>query len=600
MGMMNSMRENMKTILMILVGAFLLTIVVDWGMGGFKRQTQRGTLATVNGRDISYEQFYSRYQNEIAAYRQQQGSEPEGYQLQQIENRVLDNLIQQQLLNKVVREMHLDASDKEIIEEIYNNPPEELRQNQVFQDSTGAFDMRKYQAALDNPNANQFWSQVEDYLRLSLPMRKLDNLLRSSAVATDDEARLEYMQKNVKAKVEYVFVSTSDVMANVTAPTDAEIKSYYDDHKEDFREVEKRTIDYVLLDLKATKADSDAIVQQAQDILAEAKSGEDFANLAKIHSQDTGSAQNGGDVGYFAAGQMVKPFEEAAFAVKVGEIVGPVQSQFGLHIIKVTGRKTENGKPMVSASHILLKFDVSPKTREALRDEANYIAETAKESDLATVAKAENVELKRSEPFAAGGFVPGVGMEGHVSNWIFRAKKLDLSEVFYLDRGFLVVQIVDIKHEHIKPLQEVRELIVTKLKTQKALELAKERCQELAGKLATGASLESAVAGTSLKVQQTDYFNLGGVIPGVGRESRFSGTAFALNPGQISQPVEGSRGYYLIKLTDRTPMNEKDFEAQKETLKAQVVQRKQQAMFGLWYNDLKEKAEIKDNRKNYL
>lgn len=600
MGLMNRMRENMKSILMILVGAFLLTIVVDWGMGGFRRQRQQGVIATVAGRDISYEEFYSRYQSELAAYRQQSGTEPEGYQVQQIENRVIDNLIQQQLLNRVVKKMRLDASDQEIVEEIYNNPPDELRQNKVFQDSTGVFDMKRYQAALDNPNADQFWTSVEEYMRVTLPMKKLDNLLRCSAIATDEETRFELMKRNMKAKADYIFFNTADVLAQAPIPGDSEIETYYDKQQDEFKEVEKRVIDYVLLELKATKADSEAIERQAQEILTEVKSGEDFANLAKIHSQDPGSAQNGGDVGYFGKGAMTKPFEEAAFAAKVGEIVGPVKSQFGLHIIKVVDKKTENNETKVKASHILFKFDISPKTREALRDEASYIAETAKESNLAAVAKAENVELKRSEPFAAGGLIPGIGMESRVNNYVFRNTKDKLSDIFYLDRGFLIFQIVDIRPEHIKPLADVKEQIITKLKNEKAMQMVKEKAQNFADKLVNGDSFESLASSNNLKILRTDFFTMSGYVQGIGREPRFIGSAFALNVGQVSKPVEGSRGYYLLKLAEKTSINEKDFESQKETLKNQVVQRKQQAMFSQWYTALKEKSSIKDYRKDYL
>ncbi|MBN2355078.1 peptidylprolyl isomerase [candidate division KSB1 bacterium] len=600
MALMNRMRENMKTILLILVAAFLMTIVVDWGMGGFQSGRQPGVLAVVDGKEISYEEFYNRYQNELAAYRQQSGTEPEGYQLQQLENRVVDNLIQQYLLNKVVKSIKLDASNQEIVEEIYNNPPEELKQNEVFQDSTGVFDMQRYQAALENPSADQFWVSVEEYLRMTLPMRKLDNMLRASAIVTDEEARLEYMKRNLKAKADYIFVSVSEVMTDVTEPTNEEINTYYEKHQVDFKEEEKRVIDYVLLELKATQADSEAIYRQAEDLLAEAREGADFANLAKIHSEDEGSAKNGGDLGAFGRGAMVKPFEEAAFNASVGEIVGPVKSQFGLHIIKVTDKLIEDGESKVQASHILLKFSASPKTREALRDEASYIAEAAKESNLATIAKAEDIEVKNSEPFAAGGFIPGLGMENRINNYVFRNKKGTVSDVFYIERGFLVLQVMEIQKEHIKSLDLVKAEIITKLKNEKAMQLAKDKCQQAADQMLSSSDFESVASSLNLKVQKTDFFTLSGYVQNVGREPRFIGSAFALSPGQISKPVEGTRGYYLIKLIEKTTFDENDFIAQKDNLKNQILQRKQQSMFSQWYNDLKEKSDIKDYRKDYL
>ncbi|NLP08771.1 hypothetical protein GX408_00100 [bacterium] len=600
MGMMNKLREGTKTILMILVFAFIATIVVDWGMGGLKRNQPQGVIASVNGNEIHYEEFTQRYQNELAQYREQSGSDPEGYQLQQIENQVFENLVQQRLLSDVVKKVHLDASDDEILEEIYNNPPQELRQNRVFQDSTGAFDMKSYQAALDNPGAGQFWTAVEDYLRSSLPMRKLDNFIRASAVVTEDDARQEYMKRNLKAKVEYLLFSADQYAASAAAPSENEIKKYYDENKSDYQQAEQRIIDYVLLEFKATKADSETILSQAADILKEAKSGTDFANLAQIYSQDAGSAKNGGDLGWFGKGQMVKPFEEAAFAAAKGEIVGPIESQFGVHIIKVEDKRIENKEPQVQAKHILLKYEISPKTRENLREEAAYLAEAAKESNLATIAKAEKLVCKRSQPFFSGGFIPEVGMESRVNNFVFRSKKGTVSDVFQIERGYLVLQVLDILPAHVRSLTEVKEQIVNKLKHDKAMAVAREKCQAAYSRAASAASLAAVAAENGLAVQTTDSFPMTGYVPNIGKEPAFVGAAFALKPGQVSKPVEGSRGYFLLRLIEKSSFNEQEFASQKENLKNQILNRRQQSMFGQWYAALKEKSKIKDFRKDYL
>ena len=599
MALMNRMRENTKTILMILVFAFILTIIIDWGMGGFKSQQPKGVIATVNDQEISYEEFYNRYQQELASYREQSGSEAEGYQLQQIENKVYENLLQQRLLAKVTHKMHLEPTDAAIVEELYNNPPDILRNNEAFLDSAGTFDLKKYKAALENPSAN--WGPVEDYVRLVLPMQDLDNLIRASALATDDDAKLQYMKSNQKAKVHYLLYNAASFTKFTPEPKEEEIKSYYDKQSEkEFHEIEKRKIDYVLLEVKATKADSEATITQASEILSEAKSGGNFTELAELYSKDPGSAKNGGDLGYFKKGSMVKPFEDAAFAANAGEIVGPVQTQFGLHIIKVEDKKQEKGELQVKARHILLKFEPSPATRETLRDEANYIAEAAKEGNLASVAKAEGSTVQQSPLFGLEDVIPGIGMERRINRFVFRSEKGKVSDVFYLDKGFVVLSVIEIVPEHTKPLTEVRAQIVTILKNQKRLELAKSRCQAAYEKIKAGGSLEDVAGQDSLTIQQTDYFTMSGYVPNVGRESRFVGAAFGLEMGQFAPPVESSRGYYLLQLVDKTPFNEQEFTQQKESLKRQVLQSKQQAMFGLWYKALKDEAKIKDYRSDYL
>jgi len=597
MAVMNRMRENTKTILMILVVAFMLTIIIDWGMGGFKRRQPRGVIASVGHDDITYEEFYNRYQNEIRAYREQNGTDPEGYQLQQIENRVFENLVQQRLLSHLVDKMKLDATDDEIVDEIFNNPPEFLKQEEAFKDSNGVFDMKKYQAALQNPAAN--WLPIENYIRSVLPMQKLAQLINATVIVTDEDAKLEFMKRNLKAKIEYIFYSAANFAKTAPEPTEEEIKAYYEKHKKEYDEPEKRVVEYILLETKPTKADTEATYKEANDLIKELKSGGDFEQLAKLYSQDPGSAEKGGDLGYFSKGTMVKEFEEAAFAAKKGEIVGPVKTQYGLHIIKVEDRKREKGQLKVKARHILLKFQASPSTKEALRDEANYIAEYAKDSDLVTVVKSESLEVQKTPPFAEGGFIPGIGMEPRVSRFIFRSKKGTVSDVFQLDRGFLVLSIADIIPEHIKPLEEVRPQIVTILKKEKEMDLARAQCEAAYEKIKAGATIDEVANEDSLKSQQTDFFTMSGYIPGIGREPELVGTAFKLEVGEYA-PVRGTRGYYLIQLLDKTEFDQQAFEKQKELIKQQLIQQKKAQLFNKWYADLREKAKIKDFRKDYL
>ena len=118
MAVMNRMRENTKTILLIVVFAFMLTIIIDWGMGGFKSNQPRGVIASVNNDDITYEEFYNSYQEELKQHRERSGTEPEGFQLQQIENQVFERLVQQRLLSQVVKDINLTATDDEILERI--------------------------------------------------------------------------------------------------------------------------------------------------------------------------------------------------------------------------------------------------------------------------------------------------------------------------------------------------------------------------------------------------------------------------------------------------------------------------------------------------
>jgi peptidyl-prolyl cis-trans isomerase D len=600
MAVMHRMRENTKTILMVLVVAFMLTIIIDWGMGGFKNRQPRGVIATVNGSEIHYEEFYKLYQSEIATYREERGSEPEGADLEQIENRVFDTLVQQRLLGSIISEMDLSATDDEIVEDIYNNPPPILKNEAAFKDSSGAFDRSKYEAALANPAADQFWNSVVSYLRSTVPIQKFGDMMNSTSIVTDDEARLYYEKNNLQAKIDYLFYSTSQFGRNAPEPTDEEIKAYYESNQKEFASPGKRILDYVLLELKPTAKDSQAVYKDAEQILQDAKSGQDFAELASLYSEDPGSAQKGGDLGFFGKGTMVKPFEEAAFAAKVGEIVGPVKTQFGLHIIKVEDRKTEKGEVQVKARHILLTFKPQPSTREALSEEANYVAEYAKESGLRTVAEAEKVNVEQTEPFTQGSFIPGIGMQRRINRFAFKNKKGATSDVFQIDRGFLVVSVAEVIPKRIEPLENVKPSIVAKLAADKKLEMAGAKAKEAYQKLQSGATFEDVAADDSLTIQSSDMLKMSGYITGIGREPEVAGKAFKLNVGDFSDPIKTMRGYYIIQLLEKTKFDEDAFQKQKDSIKKQLLHNKQASLFNNWYNQYREKANIKDYRGDYL
>ena len=338
----------------------------------------------------------------------------------------------------------------------------------------------------------------------------------------------------------------------------------------------------------------------AKDLLLRAKSGEDFAELAGTYSADN-SASQGGDLGFFKRGTMVKPFEEAAFSAKVGDIVGPVRTRYGLHIIKVTDRKRENGEEMVRASHILLKFEASPQTIEAARDSAGYLAALAKEEGWEKAVEAENAPAQSTPFFPEGsGFVPGIGVEREVSRFVFRNDVGSISDPIETEQGFVVVRIADRQKARTKSLEEVRAQIESLLKREKQKALAGDFARKIKKDIDNGESFEVIAKRDSLEHKTTDPFTRNDFIPGIGRDPVFIGTAFALNTGEISEPVEGMRGYYIIKLLEKTEFDEEDYKAKADLIRQDLERRKQQQAFAQWYENLKSRAEIKDYRNQYF
>jgi parvulin-like peptidyl-prolyl isomerase len=626
MAMMTKMREQTHIILGILLLAFLALIVVEWGSEStiFRSKAQTGVIASINGQDIHYEQFYRAYEQQIEQYKQQSGQEPPENQLEYLRNQVWESMMREVLVTQEIEKRGITATDKEVLHYIYKEPPPIVKQNPSFQNDKGEFDEAKYQSILssESPEAKAFGVQIENYLRATLPYQKFQDELDASALVTEAEVRDDYAKRNQKATVRYVFFNPENYRAqagtNGQIPREkSAVEKYYQEHEQEFKDAEKRKIDYLIFSNKATRADSDTVRSLAGQILQRAKSGEDFVTLAQTYSEDESNRDKGGDLGFFKRGAMVKPFEDAAFGANPGDIIGPVQTTFGLHIIKVVAKKFEKpegenkdkkekkdkktGEEMVQASHVLLKFQPSRQTIDAAKDSANYFASIAKETGWETALQNEKLAAQTSQPFAKGsGFVPGVGMKPIVSSFVFRSEVGTISDMFEVPQGFMVLRVVEAQKEHIKPLEEVQAQIENTLRTEKLKDMAFEAAQAARSKLTGGMTLEDLAAQDSLEIKTPEAFARTGFVSGIGRDPNFIGTAFSLQPNQISPAVKGNRGAYLIQLVSIEPINEADFQGQKETIRSQLLERAKQNAFSQWYADLKEKANIKDYRDLYF
>jgi len=601
MGIMNNMRDYTKTILIILVLAFVGTIIFDWGMQFTGLKKKQGVIGKVDGVEISAIQFDQAFTSELQRYRNQTGTDVPDNRTSFIRDQIWESLVQDVILKEAFKENKISAADDEIIYMLFNAPPAILQSNPSFQNDKKQFDMAKYQAALNDPNAAPQWKPVEDYLRQSIPYEKFQQRLMATARVTDDEIKDEYLNKNQNVTVKYIFIDPQKIKTDESQFTDDILKKYYDEHPDDYKQTEMRKIDYVTFSTVPTAKDSAAIYKEAQKIIKRLNNGENFSDLAEIYSDDPGSKDKGGDLGFFKKGTMVKSFEDAAFAAKPGEIIGPVKSTFGLHIIKVEDKRRVKGQKEIKARHILLKFTASGKTLNSARDDADYFASQAKETAFKELAKDFSVTVNTSNFFAqSSGFVPGLGMDKSASGFIFNNPVGSIGKVKETSQGYFVYRISEIQPEHIRPFAEVKESIKTTLKNEKQMELAGQKADELYKKIQDGLSLSKIAQEDSLDLKETTPFTREGYVTGIGRDAHFIGAAFALEKtNDISAPVKGTKGYYLLQLVSKSSFDEADYNKKKDQLKTQLLKQKQNQVFANWYARAKEKANIEDYRSQY-
>lgn len=345
--------------------------------------------------------------------------------------------------------------------------------------------------------------------------------------------------------------------------------------------------------IKTENNDSTAALNKAKTILNDIKSGKDFQELARAFSQDPGSGAKGGDLGWVGKGRMVKPFEEAAFKGKPGQILGPIKSQFGYHIIKV--HLKDNREVKVSDIHMTIRL--SSRTRTEISQHAQDFAYLAKEGSFEKEAAQSQYNVLETQPFQQNAVIPGIGMNNAVNKFAFKNKLDAVSDAYYLQKNYGVFMISEVKEAGIKPFEEVKTTIENRLKREKKDEKIKAIANELRGTLKPTDSLKIlSTKNPQVNVQHLEPINFGGYIPGIGRDLSFIGSIESLKPGELSNPILGSRGVYLAKVISKTAFDTTAYRQTKISLRNQILMEKKNRFFSEWFDQLKKSAEIVDNR----
>ncbi len=707
MPIMTRMRESMPVILFGLLIAFLVTIIFEWGMdylGLTSGRGQHGAIGSVNGKEITFQEFSELVRNVSENQQQQSNVEPDENQMRQIRQQVWDQLVNQRLIDEQINKLGLVVSDQEIVDWVRGeNPPEDLKRN--FVDSTGTFRRDVYEQFLRDPNqfirdpqgvdqtfGSKWLANYEKNLRQRRLQEKLQSLVTASVRVSEGEVRRRFLDQNIKYDVLFaLFEPNTFVKDEDVTVTDADLKSYYDENLEVYKIQPSRKLKYVtflehpsaadtaakmseieealkkaregqdflqlvnlysdrpdsgawfkhgelspsieravfaakkgdivgplnefdgfhiikVLDerkggpefvrashilFQLTGADSNDVKATAREVAQKARAGADFAALAATYSKDHGTAQQGGDLGWFGKGRMVAEFEQAAFKAKVGDVVGPIRTTFGLHIIKVTGRDSRE----VRLAQIVTKLVASSQTKNDVADRAKDFAVLAQSSEFTKEANAVGLEVREAEVQEKGGVIPGLGVNESVTRWAFKNRVGSVSDPFTVPNGWAVFTIAEAKDAGVRPFDEVKESFRPQVLRKKKMEKVKEIAASLKAKLAPHDSLTRLTTlEPRVQVQGTGAFLASAGIPGVGRDLSFLGVVEGLNPGQISAPFIGFRGVYLVQLLTKSAFDSTAYASQREILRTQMLQEKRNRYVGEWLGRLKETADIEDNR----
>ena len=598
--MMTKLREFTKTFIIILVVAFVGMMVFEWGMDYSGMNRGQNNIGEVNGEKLTYEQFQELYQQLFQSEKQRSDQEFDENKLKGLRDQVWEQFVQRTLFSEEMNKLNISVSDSEIVYQIRNYPLDEIKNHPDFK-TNGVFDINKYRQSFGDPNIP--WIQIEEFYRQQLPYIKLQNIITSSVRVSESEIEDEFARQNQTVKVEYLEIPFSKFNNSELEITDEEINQYYEEHIEEYQQKEKRKMSYVLFPLTPTPADTQRTMRTFDEIKQRLANGEDFNELADEYSEDPGVTENHGRYDFFERGSMVKPFEEAAFNGKKGELVGPVLTQYGYHLILIEDHRIENGAKQAKVSHILISVTTGPSTREAMADKAALFAEDASTEGFISVAEREGYTVEETAEFTEeGSFVPGFGRNFGIVNFAFTNELNTVSDYMETDKGFAVFMLTGVNPEGAKPLEEVKTIVTNRAKLEKSKEKGKAFASEFESKInenSNWADIANSDESQTVRFDSTAEFKIRTSVRKVGFNPEFNAVAFSLKENQVSEPVETNRGMYYLRLLEKTELDTTVYNQQYPTIKTRILNQKKGQVFEEWYNYLKESADVVDNRKMF-
>ncbi|MFQ5525289.1 MAG: peptidyl-prolyl cis-trans isomerase [Thermoanaerobaculia bacterium] len=604
--MLKVFRDNMKAlswVLWLVIAVFILFVFVDFGSTVPANTGGTDVAAKVGSQTVSYGEFESAYRRMEDFYRQTYGNAFNADFARQIglHRQVLDTLVADRILLLEAERLGLEVTDDELQTEILNLP--------VFQADEGGFiGAGDYERILRQNNYTV--DAFEAGMRQDLLLSKVRAMVTQNLYIPEAEVQDEYRRQIEKAKVRF-FRAPFSVLANDIELDETAIEAYYSDNSASFETPERRVVDYLLVDTEQIRnairvepdelrayydenqddfsqpeqvrarhillqVNADRSADQARSELENAKqrilAGEDFAALAAELSEDPGSKQRGGDLGLFGRGAMVEGFENAAFSTAPGELAGPVQTDFGYHLIEVLERNDGGLRPYQEVESLIEQRLLGERSREVAEEKAQELSQkiASSELDLGGLAESEDgVTFQTTPPFAVDENVPSVGRATPFANAAFDLETGAVSDPVRLARGWAILSVVEVQEPRIPPLGEVRADVESALRVERQRQVALER---LTAERHRG--LDAIAESVGLQIEEPESFGLDGVVGTLGADARVVDAALELDEGDLGGPIATDEGAVMFEVVERQRMDPAEFENQKSATRASLESRR--------------------------
>jgi peptidyl-prolyl cis-trans isomerase D len=540
-----------------------------------------------------------------------------------LQDEVLENMIRTALLTERTQDLGYRVSRQQLHEAIQNEP--------AFQIG-GQYSPEAAKSAL--AQAGLSLEKFEEELRGDVQRAQLEGGIRASDFVTPQELKRLAELENQEREVRYFLLPVEQFKP--AAIDDAAVQAYYKEHQAQYMTPESAHLQYAELrletlaaqqtvsdaDLRAayeknrsrlvspekrrarhiliTGKDDAAALTQAQQVLAQAKAGKDFAELAKQYSQDPGSARNGGDLGWAERSSFVKPFADALFSMAVGEIRGPVKTQFGYHIIRLDEVQQAKGKSFEEARQELEAQLRRDRATDRFGDIQEQLQSKLQEAgaDVSALAQQYNMQQGDIASFAKGAGGAPLGAAPALQELLFGDPPLAVARVggpvLVGDDRLVIVKVLEHRKPEPRPLAEVRDGIVTALSKEQSTKAALAAAQAARAKIDTGASFDTVARELKVSADPAHFIGRGDPsVPTQVRDAAFAVARPAGKPEVRALSLTGG-GAAVLEVSAARTGEAHDKAAQSE--RAQQEQQRQGTADVLAYlQEVRRSADVKKN-----
>ena len=626
----------------IILGGILLVICVMMVItlipgGGFLNDlfgggvTQNGVLARVGNQDVSLQEVSQ--QARLIGRQQFKGSTIPPALMPYLMQRAAQGMITQKALVYEAGRMGLSVSDEELRSYLHQG-----QMGQMLFPGGNFIGQQAYEDFIQN-QFNMGVQQFEQEVKAEIAQRKLLALINGAVSVSDKDVAEQVQKQGVKVKFEYAVLTLDDVKKQIK-PTDAELKAFYDQnkqqyvnsipeklkaryilidtakladkisvsqaqleqyyrqHQDEYRIPETVTVRHILIKTPTPDADGkvdqkgvDAARAKAEDIEKQLKSGANFADLAKKYSEDPGSAQNGGLLPPLTRGRTVPEFEQAAFNTPVGQTSGVIRTSYGFHIIRVEAKQQARLKPLEEVKSQIEPLIKQQQAASEAQNLANTVQTLARTAGMDKAASEKGLSVITTDFVTQTDPLPGVGNAKDLVSALFEAKKNDPPAMAPTSQGYAIYQVTDIQPPQTPTFEQIKVQVADQFKQQRAQMLLAQKTQELSDRAHADHDLKKAAKDLGATLKTSDLVDASAQVPDLGPMNGAAAVAFSMKPGEISGPLQGGPNGVVLSVLEIQQPSPEEVKQNWDRAKEALLEQKRTAFEGLYVQGLRDRLE---------